>query len=1002
MTSWTEEELAEKRAIALFRKLGYEYKDGRDEIGPDCEAPERKSYQDVFLEDRIKAAIKKFNPWINERNLQEAVKKVTRVSAINAMRANSTIHERLVRHISVKQDLGEGKKGQTVKYIDYDNPENNDFLIVNQLKFAGPEENIIPDLVVYLNGIPVGVIECKNPTIKNPKEKAVDQLRRYQNVRQPQAHEGYEKLFYPNQILVGAWGDSAVHSTIGADHSQFKAWKDPYPLKKAELKEFLGRQEISKQDILLYSMFKKDRLLDLIQNFTVFKEEGGGMVKMMARYQQYRTVQKALERIMGADETDKRGGVVWHTQGSGKSLSMLFLGLKLRRLKNNPVIVIVTDRKDLDNQIAQTFERCGFPNPIQADSIEHLREELKVDVGKTVLTTIHKFQEPEKEEEFQTVLNDSKNVYVMADEAHRTQYKDLASFMRSALPNACYIGFTGTPIEKKYKNTRDTFGRYIDTYTIDESVKDGVTVPIMYEGRLPNVWVEGKTLDQIFDRVFSHKSEKEREMIKSKYANEKAIAQSEERITQICMDIIDHYEEHIKPNGFKGQIVSVSRRAAAIYKEKLEELNGPQSAVIFSGDHNDPPLLKKYHKTDSEQNRIIERFKKPREEDKLSFLIVCDMLLTGFDAPVEQVMYLDKPLKEHNLLQAIARVNRPKPGKNYGLIVDYYGISDNLEKALEMFSKEDVEKAMRPLEEELPRLESRHRKAMSFFDDVDIDDIEECVQVLKPEDVRLKFDVAFRKFSESMDMMLPHPKARPYLDDLKKLGKIRRYARNRYRDEEIDISGSGEKVRELIDNYIRAEGIERLQEGPVSILDDSFEEEVDELKSDEAKASEMEHAIRHEITVRIDENPVVYKSLKERLEEIIEKKKQNRIELTKALEEYGHIVKEIREVQEGSKAEEMGLTDDEYAFYELVKEESEKRFKDLGLDDDKLIEISKEITDTLKELAVIDFRKKRDVQRRMRGNVKKILVNNGWPKEREKLDKTSSVIMDLAEVRLNA
>lgn len=997
---WTEEELAEKRAIALFRTLGYNYKNGREEIGPDCASPERGSYQEVFLKDRLVAAIKKFNPWINERNLAVAVKKITKVSAINTMRANAEIHECLVRHVDVKQDLGQGKKGQTVKYIDYENPENNDFLIVNQLKFAGPEQNIIPDLIVYLNGIPVGVIECKSPTVKNPKEKAVDQLRRYQNVRQPQTHEGYEKLFYPNQILIASWGDSAVHSTIGADHSQFKEWKDPYPLKKAELKTLLGKQEISNQDILLYSMFKKDRLLDLIQNFTVFKEEGGGMIKMMARYQQYRTVQKAIERIMNAEKPKNRGGVVWHTQGSGKSLSMMFLALKLRRLKNNPVILIVTDRKDLDNQITQTFQRSGFPNPIQADSIKNLREELTVDVGKTIMTTIHKFQEREEEDEI--LLNDSENVYVMADEAHRTQYKDMASFMRSALPNACYIGFTGTPIEKKFKNTRDTFGQYIDTYTIDESIKDGVTVPIMYEGRLPNVWVEGKTLDQIFDRVFSDKSEKEREMIKSRYANEQAIAESEERITQICMDIIDHYEKHIKPNGFKGQIVAVSRRAAARYKQKLDELNGPESAVLYSSLHNDEHLLKQYHKTDAQQNHIIERFKKSMDEDDLSLLIVCDMLLTGFDAPVEQVMYLDKPLKEHNLLQAIARVNRPRPGKKYGLIVDYYGISDDLEKALDMFSKDDIEKALRPLEEELPRLESRHRKAMSFFDDIDIDDLEECVQLLEPEDIRLKFDIAFRKFSESMDMMLPHPKARPYLNDLKKLGKIRIYAKNRYRDEDIDIGGSGEKVRELIDKYIRSEGVEYLQKGPVSILDDSFEKELDELKSEEAKASEMEHAIRHEISVRIDENPVVYKSLKERLEEIIEHKKQHRIELSRAIEEFGRIIKEIRDVQEGSKAQELGLTDNQYAFYELIKEEHRKRYDTLEMDDDELIGISKKITDGLKELAVIDFRLKRNVQRRMRGQVKMVLVKNGWSKKSHKIDETVGRIMQLAEVRLNA
>ena len=310
-TAWTEEELAEKRAIATFRSLGYQHLRGGDL------EEERDSYREVFLKDRLMGAVKRLNPWINERNLKIAMKELTEVRKINAMKINSTIHERLVRYVSVEQDLGDGKKHQTVKYIDFDEPENNEFLIVTQMKFSGPEENIIPDMVVYLNGIPVGVIEFKSPTIKDPKEKAIVQLKRYQNVREPTSNEGYEKLFYPNQILVAAWGISAAAATIGADHQHFKEWKDPYPTKIPELKEFLGKAP-SEQDILLYSMFKKDRLLDLIQNYTVFEDKGGGMVKIVARYQQYRAVQKAIKRIETAENPDERGGVVWHTQGSGK------------------------------------------------------------------------------------------------------------------------------------------------------------------------------------------------------------------------------------------------------------------------------------------------------------------------------------------------------------------------------------------------------------------------------------------------------------------------------------------------------------------------------------------------------------------------------------------------------------------------------------------------------------------------------------------------------------
>lgn len=995
---WSEEKMAENKAIQLLKKLGYTYVHGK-ELSPDHPKEERERYQEVFLKKRLRKAIRRINPWITDRNMELAVKELTNIQALDTTDANSQIHNKLVRHITVEQDLGSGKKGQTVKFIDFDHPENNDFLVTNQMKFAGPEENIIPDLLVYLNGIPVGVIECKSPTLKYPKEEAVKQLLRYQNAREPQTHEGHEKLFWANEIIVGSWGVSGVSATIGARYEHFKEWKDPYPATLPEIKDLIGRKP-TKQDILLYSLLKKDRLLDLIQNFVVFEDKGGGTVKKIARYQQYRAVQKALERINEVERTDdsQRGGVVWHTQGSGKSLTMLFLATKLRRLKNNPVIIIVTDRKELDKQIVGTFKRCGFPNPKRAESIKELRQELNVDVGKTILTTIHKFQETDEIKSADLHITDSKNVYIMADEAHRTQYNQLANFMRTSLPNAFYIGFTGTPIEKKYRNIRDTFGHYIDKYTIDESVEDGVTVPIKYEGRLPNLWVEGSTIEQLFDRIFAKKSFVEREKIKSRYANMITIAESEERITQIVMDVLDHYEEHIAPNGFKAQVVAVSRRAAALYKTKIDELNGPECTVIYSGDHNDEYFLKQFHKKDTEISHLIDRFQKPLDEDPLAILIVCDMLITGFDAPIEQVMYLDKPLKEHNLLQAIARVNRPSSGKHYGLIVDYYGISGNLSDALDMFSKKDVQNALRPLEEELPRLETRHRKVMSFFDGVDLTDTEACLNILEPEDVRLKFDVAFRKFAISLDMLLPHPKANPYLPDLKLLGKIKQAASNMYRDSDIDISGCGQKVRELIDKYIRAEGVEHLQKEPVSILDENFEETVQQRKSAETKASEMEHAIRYEITVRLKENPVVYRSLKERLEELIEAKRQHRIELAQLIEEYGLLIQRIRSVYKGTEAKKMGMNDTEYAFYNIIAEEASECLKeDKAPNKEALKKLTQSLVSDLQDLAVIDFRKKRSVQKKMKAKIRRVLMSKGW--EYEQLDSITTRIMELAEVR---
>ncbi|MFW6030607.1 MAG: type I restriction endonuclease subunit R, partial [Halanaerobiales bacterium] len=513
-SKWDEYHLTEKRALDLFKKMGYKVYDSFQSL----ERPERNSEHEILLLDNLYRAIKKLNPWISENNLNKAVNilRPARIKATNMMEANEIIYERLVKYISLKQNLGQGKKNQTVKYIDFENPENNEFIAINQYKVKG-KETIKPDIVIFINGIPVGVIECKNETTcDEPEEEAIKQLRRYQGIRESD-EEGAEQLFYTNQVLVATWRDGASASTIGAPARAFKGWKDPYPDTKEDISNFMGKEPTG-QDILLYSIFKKERLLNLIQNFIVFEHRGNGMVKMLARYQQYRAVTKALERIKNAESLDDRSGTVWHTQGSGKSLSMLFLALKLRRMEElgNPTLLIVTDRVDLNEQINSTFKRCGFPNPVEAKSVEHLKELLTSQAGRTIMTLVHKFQENEKEK--YPVLTEDTNVFVMVDEAHRTQYKDLSANMRRALPNACYLGFTGTPIDKETRSTIRTFGEYIDTYTIEESVEDGATLPIKYEGRLPKLRVEGRDLDKIFDRVFKDYSEEEKKKIKEKYA----------------------------------------------------------------------------------------------------------------------------------------------------------------------------------------------------------------------------------------------------------------------------------------------------------------------------------------------------------------------------------------------------------------------------------------------------------------------------------------------------
>lgn len=1012
---WNEENLSESPAVKQLQRLGYTY------VAPETLELERESLKHVVSTKRLAAALKRINPWLSDDNVNKAIRTVTNVPASSLIEASEKLHTILTYGISLEQDLGDGKKGQTVRYFDFESPDpklKNEFIVTRQFRVTGTKKNIRPDVVVIVNGIPLAVIENKSPTLgEGWKAEAIDQLSRYQELETRYRELGAPKLFEPVQLLVATCGQAAVYGTVTTPHRFYADWKSLWPSNAAAFEKGHGHAP-SAQEVLFEGMLAPANLLDLIRNFVVFERDGatGKTIRKLCRYQQFAAVNKAIERARTAKSPTERGGVVWHTQGSGKSLTMLWLALKLRRdpRHDNPTIVLVTDRRDLDDQITRTFRACGFPNPEQAESVRDLRELLSGPTGKTILTTVQKFQELQeiaadgsrrRSRDEYPMLSDATNIFVLADEAHRTQYGGLAANMRKALPNACLFGFTGTPIDKNDRSTLSTFGSYIDTYTIDQAVADGATVPIFYEGRLAELRIIGNTLDAVFDRVFADRSDEEREAIKKKYGTEAAIAGAPKRVDAIALDIVEHYTKFIKPNGFKAQIVACSREVACQYKEALDKLNAPQSAVIISGTNKDDQRLVQHHTDEEQRKALIERYLK--KDDPLSILVVCDMLLTGFDAPVEQVMYLDSPLREHTLLQAIARVNRTADGKSYGLIVDYWGVSEALQEALAIFVPSEIQGAMAPKTDELPRLQTRHAAAMRVFVRVkDKDDLDACIAVLEPEDVRAEFDVAFRRFAQSLEMMLPDPRALPYNGDMRWLGKIRKAAAAKYRDDKLDVSDCGAKVRELIEDAVIADGIQILVK-QVSLFTPEFEDKLKALKSDEARASEMEHAIKHEIHVKLDENPVFFTSLRERLEQIVADRKAKRIDAAEQLKLFEVVKAQLRGHAEA--AERVGLSEAGFAIYGLLVEpappsgasskaaEPRAQYGNAPVDEAKKELAAILIEQLAPQVSIVDWQQKEDVQREMRRLIKRQLRAAGYATD--KIDALAESVVALLKRR---
>ena len=845
-------------------------------------------------------------------------------------------------------DGWDGGRDQTINFIDWDDWSANDFLAVSQFRVATPGQakDIRPDVTLFVNGIPLVVIEAKPPGKESAITDAIDQLRRYANQRGGQVAEGSEQLFWTNQFTVATTGERAEAGTFSAEAEHYLAWKDPYPTSIDELAVSLGKSvdEVSQQEVLTAGMLAPERLLDIVRHFTLFMElDSGPTVKLVARYQQYRGVSKAINRMLTGTtkavdgHVDRRGGIVWHTQGSGKSLTMVFL---IRAMRSHPElrrfkIVLVTDRTDLQDQLSDTAALTGETIKVARNANE-VKELLSQPGPGVVMAMIQKYRDTDNgggdgltgSEAFGT-LNESDSILVMVDEAHRSHGSALHANLMNALPNAARIGFTGTPIIMgKRKKTLEIFGGYLDRYTLTESEADGSTVPIFYEGKTTDAAVAGASkMDDVFARWFSGLTDDQRELLQRKYATTAQVLEAPEMIAAKARDILRHYVSTVMPDGFKGMIVATSRKACLRYFDalnaardelvaeieaflaeddgrpydqldveeqflrnaagQLDLLRDLDFAPVISADHNDPP---EYHLwSDKLRQQVrINLFKRPLgpvtdKTDPLAILIVKSMLLTGFDAPHAQVLYLDRLIQEAELLQAIARVNRTAPKKSYGLVVDYYGVAGQLTQALAAYTSTDgeidpdVDGALRPLVAEIAKLDPQRERIRQLFVqrgvDPSADTIEDCILLLEDERLRAEFDVALKQFMTTFDTVLPRPEALPFVEAVNLYGEIQVLTRRRYRDDvngDFDPHKYKEKVRRLIDQHITVLDLSQ-RIAPIKVTDAEFAAHVRGIVSPRTKASEMEHAIRHHIREHLDEDPAYYDRLSQRVDEILEK-----------------------------------------------------------------------------------------------------------------------------------
>lgn len=1051
------ESAIEDFAIKLFERLGYSYVYAPD-IAPDGEHPERGHYGDVLLVGRLGQALKRINPKLSPAMLQDAIKEVQRISSPELLANNEAFHRLLTEGVKVSRQQDGNQRGDLAWLFDFANPENNEFVVANQFTVIENHQNKRPDLVLFVNGIPLVVIELKNAIDENATIKAAYQ--QFETYKQT-----IPSLFTPNAFLVISDGLEAKAGSLSAGLSRFMSWKSADG--KAEASHL-----VSQLETLILGMLNKATLLDLLRHFIVFEKSKKedpqtgvisiSTVKKLAAYHQYYAVNAAVASTLRAahvDATrlsnplrveqspasygltgvaqqpkgDKKAGVVWHTQGSGKSLSMVFYTGKIVLALDNPTVLVITDRNDLDDQLFDTFaasKQLLRQEPVQAADRGQLKELLKVASGGVIFSTIQKFQ-PDEGNVYEQ-LSDRRNIVVIVDEAHRTQYgfsaktvddKDasgevigkkvvygFAKYLRDALPSATYLGFTGTPIEKTDVNTPAVFGNYVDIYDIAQAVEDGATVRIYYESRLAKVGLseEGKKLIAELDEELDQEDLTDTQKAKAKWTKMEALIGSEQRIKNIAKDIVAHFEARQEVFAGKGMVVSMSRRIAAeLYKEIValrpewhsDDLNKGAIKVVMTAASSDGPLLSKHHTTKEQRKQLAERMK--NDDDPLKLVIVRDMWLTGFDAPSMHTLYIDKPMKGHNLMQAIARVNRVYKDKPGGLVVDYLGIAADLKEALSFYSdaggKGDPalaqEQAVSLMLEKLEVVSAMyHGFAYENYFEAETSQKLSLIlaaeeHILGLEDGRKRYINEVTALSLAFAIAVPHEQAMDARDEVGFFQAVKA------RLAKFDGTGAGRSneeiettIRQVIDKALVSEKVidifdaAGIKKPDISVLSEEFLAELKGFVHKNVALEVLKKLLNDELRARAKKNLVQSKSLMEMLENAIKKYHNKVLTAAEVMEELIKISKEI--VASDAEALHMGLSDFEYAFYTAVANNDSAREL---MKQDQLRELAVVLTQRVRENASIDWTIKESVKAKLKVIVKRTLRQFGYPPDMQLL-----------------
>jgi type I restriction enzyme R subunit len=1065
------ENIIEESAIEILQSQGWEYANGR-EISPEGLFCERESFSQIILIERLRSAVARINPHIPADMQEAAIQKVLRIYSPELLHNNEEFHKQLVEKVKIPYQQNGYERSHEVALVDFENPSNNQFLVVNQYTIIERNQNKRPDVLLFVNGIPLVVVELKNASDENASIlKAYEQIQTYKAI--------IPSLFTYNAICIISDGLECKAGSVSAEYSRYMAWKSADGLKDAS--RFKPQLEV-----MLHGMLKPEILLDLVRNFIVFEktkkeDAASGLIqisteKKLAAYHQYYAVNKAVQSTIVASGAngDKRGGVVWHTQGSGKSLSMVFYSGKLITAPEmqNPTIVVITDRNDLDDQLFDTFAASTQllrQEPVQALSREHLKELLKVSSGGIVFTTIQKFL-PEGTKSEYDQLSDRTNIVVIADEAHRTQYgfeakfldvKDtdkktvigkrivygFAKYMRDALPTATYIGFTGTPIEGTDVNTPQVFGQYVDVYDISQAIADKATVRIFYESRLAkvNLDADGRRLIEEFDQELEEDEEvTPKQKAKAKWTKLEAIVGNKNRIRNLANDIVTHFEKRQQVFEGKALIVAMSRRIAAeLYTEIIairpqwhdEDLNKGVIKVVMTASSDEGPMLAKFKTTKQQRRDLSDRMKDP--DDTLKIVIVRDMWLTGFDAPCLNTMYIDKPMRGHNLMQAIARVNRVFRDKPGGLVVDYLGIASDLKKALSFYSDaggkgepaENISKALEVFMEKLEVVSQMFNEDSSTRKDIleevpdsyyensykfnykrffQVDAREKLSVLLQAEEHILGLQDGKERFirevsllSQSLSLCITKEEVQPHLPEVAffqamkaRLVKFEGTGTGRTNvqietaiKQIVDEALSSDKVIDIFD----AAGIDKPEISGLEILSDEFLLEVQGMQHKNLAVELLKKLLGDELKARAKTNLVKSRKLLEMLESSIKRYQNNLLTTAEIIQELINIAKQIKEAdQEGAK---LGLNNNEVAFYNAL-EVNDSAVQVLG--DNTLKDIAREIADKVRANATIDWAIRESARAKLMVLVKRTLTKYGYPPDKQQ--KAIDTVLKQAEL----